>query len=337
MGSIAYRHFVLRPCWASSVGTLVFLLCLASGTLAAGPAHPGAHDVQQAPTAATGDTVTKFQHSPAPVYLGVFPQTLSEQRAAKLGVSPPQGIYLLKVVEGSPADQAGLKPGDVVVSINGQAVVNGEHFRDLLRKQTPGQAMALEIIRDKQRLTVTVVPDKPRASITVTVDGPFGITVDPKALQKQAEEARQLAEQLRRLGEQHRVEIKPKALAMVFSDRGRLGVRTQTLSEQLAQYFGVTEGVLVTEVLPGSPADKVGIRAGDCLVQIGDRPIRDGRDLSRELRHTEAGEIKVTLVRNKQTLVVTPVLGTVSPQGALWLGPLDVYLEMPIEDCFGPL
>ncbi|MCS7080331.1 MAG: PDZ domain-containing protein [Chloracidobacterium sp.] len=335
----------LRKRWTGFVGTTVLPLYLAAAAFAAEQPRTGLPDVQQPPATAASDAETMFRRPT--VYLGVFPQTLSEQRAAELGVSPPQGVYLVKVVEGSPADRAGLKRGDVVVSINGQAVVNGEHFRDLLRKQTPGQAMTLGVVRDKQRLTLTVVPEKPRVSVLALPDGPFGITIDPEAcreqveqFREQAERVREMAEQMRRLGEQRRAEIKGGALAMVFSDRGRLGVRTQTLSEQLARYFGVTEGVLVTEVIPGSPAEKAGIRAGDCLVKIGDRPIRDSRDLARELRRAEAGEIKVTLVRDKQSLVVTPTLGPATPQGACQFEPLDFCFEVHlprIELFFGPM
>lgn len=332
------RRPTIRRRWTAILGATAFPLCFASTAFAAEQPRAGLLDAQQPPPPATGDADVKFRRST--VYLGVFPQTLSEQRAAELGVSPPQGVYLVKVVEGSPAERAGLKRGDVIVSINGQAVVNGEHFRDLLRKQTPGQAMTLEVVRDKGRLTLTVVPEKPRVGAAVTSDGSFGITVDPEQIREQAEHARELAEQLRRLGEQRRAEMKGNVTAMVFSDRGRLGVRTQTLSEQLARYFGVTEGVLVTEVTPGSPAEKAGIRAGDCLVKIGDRPIRDGRDLSHELRRAEAGEIKVTIVRDKQPLVVTPTLGPATPQGALWFGPFDLYFEVQpphFELFFGPM
>ncbi|OYT73168.1 MAG: hypothetical protein CFK52_02560 [Chloracidobacterium sp. CP2_5A] len=274
------------------------------------------------------------------VYLGVFPQTLSEQKATELGVSPPQGVYLIKVIEGSPADKAGLKQGDAIVSINGQAIINGEHFRDLLRKQTPGQAMTLGVVRDKQLISVSVVPEKPRVSRLALPDGQFGIAIDPEASRKSAERMREMAEQMRRLGEQRRFELKGNGMTMAYSDRGRLGVRTQTLSEQLASYFGVTEGVLVTEVLPGSAAEKAGIRAGDCLVKVGDRPIRDGRDLTQEIRRVEAGEIKVTLVRNKQSLVVTATLDPAKPQGALQFGPLDLYFEARpprIEFFYGPM
>jgi hypothetical protein len=58
------------------------------------------------------------------------------------------------------------------------------------------------------------------------------------------------------------------------------------------------------------------LRAGDCLTKVGDREVRDGRDLLRELRRAETNDIKLTLIRNKQTVVVTVNLEPCAPQGA---------------------
>ncbi|MFQ3581130.1 MAG: PDZ domain-containing protein [Chloracidobacterium sp.] len=281
-------------------------------------------EAQQAP-GTPPDTETPLRQPS--IYLGVFPQTLSEQRAQELGVSPAQGVYLMRVVADSPASKAGLKAGDVIVSINGQSVVNAEHFRDLLRKQSPGQAMTLGIIRDKQLVTLTVVPEKPLVGIVRLPNGPISITIDPGEVQKTEEMVRELADRLRQQGEQRRSELKSMAggLVVTFSDRGRLGVRTQPLSEQLAKYFGAPGGLLITEVIPDSPAAKAGLRAGDCLVKIGDQEIHDSRDFLRELRRVESGEVKLTVVRDKQTQVMTPTLGPRTPQGAGLHNVLELY------------
>ncbi len=323
--TVQRRLFAADPRLSQMTLAAAFLACSSATLLAGEPRLAGLDAAPQAPAVAPSETETALRQPS--VYLGVFPQTLSEQRAAELGISPPQGVYLVKVVEDSPASKAGLRRGDVIVSINGQAVINSEHFRDLLRKQTPGQAVTLGVVRDKQPMSLTVVPEKLRVSVLALPDGPFEITIDPEAIREQAERARELAERMRQLGERRRAEMKGSLATAIYSDQGRLGLRAQALSEQLARYFGVTEGILVTEVLSGSAAEKAGIRAGDCLVKIGDRAIRDGRDLIQELRRAEAGEIKVTLVRDKQPLIVTPTLGPATPEGALWLGPVDFYLE----------
>ncbi len=312
--TVSHSSARLVRCFCRTLLTLALPLSLTTATLAADPRPAEGASAGQGPQA-PGALPTE-PRTPG-IYLGVFPQTLSEQQAETLGVSPAQGVYLMQVVPNSPADKAGLQRGDVIVSVNGQPVVNVEHFRDLLRKQTPGQAMTLGIVRNKQLNTVTVVPEKPQVSVMTLPGGGFSITVHP---QMNAAQLQEIAEQMRKQGEKLREELKlqPEFFTFSVSDRGRLGIRTQPLSEQLARYFGAPGGLLITEVTPGSPADKAGLRAGDCILKIGDREVRTSRDLLRELRQVKAGDITLTLIRDKQPLVVTLKPEPRAPQGAYW-------------------
>ncbi|MFY9944155.1 MAG: Do family serine endopeptidase [Desulfobacterales bacterium] len=74
--------------------------------------------------------------------------------------------------------------------------------------------------------------------------------------------------------------------------RGWLGVAIQNLSEELAEYYGVGDrkGVLVTEVFPGDPADKGGIRAGDIILAVKDQPVATSRDLTRLIADLSVGQ-----------------------------------------------
>ncbi len=243
-----------------------------------------------------------------PVYLGVFPQTLTEERAAELGVTDQQGVYIMNTVANGPADRGGLKKGDVIVAFDGKPVVNNEQFRAYLRKCEPGKAVTFEVIRDKKRQKITITPEKPEAARSYTFRVPsVGGTIDPETRRQRREELRRriplmIPPQI--LGQVERL----RALKMGIAP-GRLGVRTQALSEQLATYFGVSGGgVLVTEVVKGSAAEKAGIQAGDCIVKVGDTAIQTSTDLSRELRKVEAGAVNVTVIRNKQTIVLSPTL-----------------------------
>lgn len=244
-----------------------------------------------------------------PVYLGVFPQTLPEERAVELGVKDKQGVYIMNTVANSPADRGGLKKGDVIVEFDGKPVVNNEQFRAYLRKCEPGKAVTFEVIRDKKRQKITVTPEKPEAARSSTFRVPgVGGTFDPEARRQQREEMRRQLPAVilpRVMGQVERM----RGMMMAYPGPSRLGVRTQGLSEQLATYFGVTDGgVLVTEVVKGSAAEKAGVQAGDCIVKIGDATIKTPNDLSRELRKVEAGTVNVTVIRNKQTIVLTPTL-----------------------------
>jgi S1-C subfamily serine protease len=93
-------------------------------------------------------------------------------------------------------------------------------------------------------------------------------------------------------------------------DYGYLGIQTTTITESLEQDYGLSrsEGVLVVQVEPDSPAAKAGVRQGDIIIQIGDRVVDSEVDLFSYLRGQKPGEqVELVLVRDgeEQTLTVT--------------------------------
>ncbi len=73
--------------------------------------------------------------------------------------------------------------------------------------------------------------------------------------------------------------------------RGRLGVSVQDLTPDLAQAFGIstTQGAVIAQVLPDSAAQRAGLKAGDIVVAINDRPIRDAKDLRNAIGLSSVG------------------------------------------------
>ena len=72
------------------------------------------------------------------------------------------------------------------------------------------------------------------------------------------------------------------------------------LTDQLAQYFGANEGVLVTSVTDGSAASRAGLKAGDVITSINGRAVRSRDDLVRELRDASGDELTIAIVRDKK-------------------------------------
>lgn len=85
---------------------------------------------------------------------------------------------------------------------------------------------------------------------------------------------------------------------MNVAGRGRLGVRIESLSDDLASALGVTggEGVLVLEVIKDTPAERAGIRAGDVIVSVGDRSVKDSEALVGAI-HDADGRVSIAVVR----------------------------------------
>ncbi len=83
--------------------------------------------------------------------------------------------------------------------------------------------------------------------------------------------------------------------------RGWLGVAIQDISPEIAEYYGVEEknGVLVTEVFEGDPADRAGIKAKDIIVAVNGKAVKATRDLTRMIADIEVGDTAgVTVLRN---------------------------------------
>jgi len=100
--------------------------------------------------------------------LGVHIQDLNPELAEAFGVKQTRGALVTKVVPDSPADKSGLKPGDVVIAVNGKRVKEGSDLRNTIGLLRVGQSVALTVLRKNQQLTLNAAIDKPRS---VTVDG----------------------------------------------------------------------------------------------------------------------------------------------------------------------
>ena len=96
-----------------------------------------------------------------------------------------------------------------------------------------------------------------------------------------------------------------------------MGVNIQDLNEALAKSFGTSDvnGALVSSVVPGSPADKAGIKSGDVIVKFNGKDITSSSELKNVVGQTQPGtRAKVTLHRNKKTVDVDVTIGETTPK-----------------------
>jgi S1-C subfamily serine protease len=92
-----------------------------------------------------------------------------------------------------------------------------------------------------------------------------------------------------------------------------LGIVGHDVNRRLAAAYGLSSpsGVLVVELAPESPAARAGIRAGDILLQVGDRPLADSGDLLASLRERQVGdEVEIALDRSGQKMRIKAKLGS---------------------------
>ena len=122
--------------------------------------------------------------------IGVNPQTVTPLIAEALKLGPEAGVILSDVTPRGPADRAGLRPGDVVLALDGKRMENGRQFRVNLYTRAIGEQVAIEVQRGERKLTVRVGvserdSDKGRLADLVTpqnaIDdiGVYGVDLNP--------------------------------------------------------------------------------------------------------------------------------------------------------------
>ncbi len=229
-------------------------------------------------------------------FLGVGVAEINAERARELKLKEERGVEITNVQEDSPAAKAGLKVGDVVLEYQGQRVIGTEQFVRLVRETPAGRTADIVVQRGGS-------PTALKATIGSRKDHPFpGIPkADLERLRGQVEELREF-----------RMPDIPKAYMSWRTSA--LGVEAESLSPQLAGYFGVKDGVLIRSVLEDSPAQKAGLKAGDVIVKVGDTKVTTPREVSNALRSIESKEtVPVIVMRDRKEMTVNVALDRDKP------------------------
>jgi len=98
-------------------------------------------------------------------FVGIQPGELTPEIAQQLGVSQSQGVVVLDVVTGGPADKAGMRPGDVITALDGKPVATVEDFLAALRPHRPGDTVTVTFLRgDAEQEAQVTLTDRPPSS-----------------------------------------------------------------------------------------------------------------------------------------------------------------------------
>jgi serine protease Do len=225
-------------------------------------------------------------------YIGVMLHQIDSDRAKALNLPEVEGVEVTRVGPDSPADKAGLKAGDVVLDYNGQRVESMEQFSRMVHETPPGREVKLGISRNGSAQTLMVkVGTRPMPVVAgVPPPGRFDI---------------------------HMPDV-PRSFMSWRS--AALGVECESLDGQLAQYFGVKEGVLVRSVLTGSAAEKAGVKAGDVITRVGDGKVATPADVSSRIRSMHGTPIPLVVMRDHKEMTISVAIseddrGSYEPEG----------------------
>ena len=222
--------------------------------------------------------------------LGVNTRDVSADEARAAGLDGIIGAYVSDVSAESAAGKAGLQAKDIIVTVDGETIRSARQLARVISESPEGRALQVTYVRGTARSTVAVTPEvrAPRAMTWERrgsaprggPDGPergFDMVRPPEGPGGPG-------------GQQFFFRQGPGGNVRVWSGRGRLGVVAQPLTDQLAAYFGVKEGALVTQVTDASAAAKAGIKAGDVITAVNGKPVKDTGDIIDHLQGVENGK-----------------------------------------------
>lgn len=199
-------------------------------------------------------------------YLGVAIQPVSQELAKQFGVETRKGAVVADVQPKTPAAEAGLKSGDVIVAYDGKPVNNPQELQ-LAVEQTPiGNKAELTVMREGKQITLKVTPQEQPADYGLArgqalIPGKEGSAQDKK-----------------------------------------VGIEVSNLTPEVAEKLGVKpgEGVVITDVRNGSPAELGGLANGMVIAQIGQVPVNSIEDFQKVMEKQSLEKGIMFLVRSAQ-------------------------------------
>lgn len=264
----------------------VFLTAATAAALTAIAAAQPTPPVPPAP--ATAPRVRPVQraisvHPGTGAFLGVGVAEIDSDRAKVLKLTEEHGVEVKSVEKESPAEKAGVKNGDVVLQYNGQRVEGVEQFIRFVRETPVGRAVKLNLWRGGQAQTLTA---------TIGTRGDMAAMPEFSGLKVMPE---------------IRIPDLPRAFTSWRSST--LGVESESLGSQLAEYFGVKEGALVRAVTKGSAAEKAGLKAGDVITKVDGDTVSGPREVATKIRGMGSKKtFPMTIVRDKKEMTVNVTL-----------------------------
>jgi serine protease Do len=198
-------------------------------------------------------------------YLGVVIQPLDQQLAEQFDVKAREGIVVNDVQPNSPAAEAGLKAGDLILKFDGKPLSNTQQLVGLVDRSPVGDKAKLQIIRDGKRMEIPVtLREQP---------GDYGMAS-------------------RGFGGGRGGRSEPAKV-------DKLGIQVDTLTKEVAEQLGLKagEGVVITEVAPGSLADRTGLTTGMVIAQVNRKPVKSAAEFQKALDSQPLSKGVLLLVR----------------------------------------
>ena len=182
-------------------------------------------------------------------WLGIAIQDVTDELASSFGVREREGVLVADVMKGGPGEAAGLRPGDVIVDLGGTKIREVPDLQRRVANVAPGQTVAVGVVRDRAPQRLSVRVGEMPADDATAADAD--------------------------------VEVAPEGF----------GLQVEPLAPDTAERLGLSfsQGLLVTDVASGGPADRAGLKRGDVILEVDRKPVQDAPGLQKALGAVPAG------------------------------------------------
>jgi len=193
-------------------------------------------------------------------YMAIVPQDIDENLAKAFNLKSTEGVLVGDVTPGGPADKAGIKRGDIILSFHGKKVENSTQLRMMIADTAPKTAVKVGLLRQGKEMDVNVTlaeRPKERQEPSKAPESPEGQTSE------------------------------------------KLGLSVQDLTPDIARQLGYEKekGVLVAEVASGSPAEDAGLQRGDLIKEVNREPVETVREFEKAILQFKSGDVVALFIR----------------------------------------
>ncbi|MDP9055521.1 MAG: PDZ domain-containing protein [Acidobacteriota bacterium] len=217
-------------------------------------------------------------------YLGVGVLQLTEERSRALHLKDESLIKNDRLDENGPAAKAGIRANDVILEVNGKPVEDIQQFQRSIGDTAPGARVNLTLWRNGARETIAVTVDQRPGNFFL-----FGRPELPDAPMPPMPEV-------------------PfnggTSFPAIPDDAAVVGFYGESVNGQLAEYFGVKQGVLVHSVKAGTPARRSGLKSGDVVVKVNGTPVMTPREIKGLVAASRSRSFSFTVVRDKKEMTL---------------------------------
>lgn len=199
-----------------------------------------------------------------------------------LSAKTDKGVVINNVLDSSSAKRAGLEKGDIITKVNDKEITSPEDLRTAIQSYKPGDNVTINYLRDGKKKSVKV-----------------GLGKTPGNVHRL--DTQDLRNLMNRFGNGNNYQYNmPKMPEQNFgfnfhNNHPRLGLQIQDTKD--------SSGVKIQKVIPGSPADKAGLKEGDIITQMNGNKVNDVINVMSEINNSEnKSDFKIKVLRDKNEM-----------------------------------